>query len=62
MIARVSMFLKSRASLTCFRDYFLPGRVKDLSALGKIEKNEMGEAHSASGEEERRIQGFGEET
>ena len=24
--------LKSRASLTCFRDCFLPGRVKDLSA------------------------------
>ena len=32
MIARVSMFLKSRASLTCFRACFLPGRAKDLSA------------------------------
>jgi len=30
--ARVSMLLKSRASLTCFRACFLPGRVKDLSA------------------------------
>jgi len=34
MTARVSMFLKSRASLTCFRDCFLPGRAKDLSAPG----------------------------
>ena len=32
MIARVSMLLKSRASLTCFRGCFLPGRPKDLSA------------------------------
>jgi len=32
MTARVSMFLKSRASLTCFRDCFLPRRAKDLSA------------------------------
>ena len=31
MTARVSM-LKSRASLTCFRACFLPGRAKDLSA------------------------------
>ena len=31
-IARVSMLLKSRASLTCFRACFLPGRAKDLSA------------------------------
>jgi len=30
--ARVSMLLKSRASLTCFRACFLPGRAKDLSA------------------------------
>jgi len=30
--ARVSMSLKSRASLTCFRACFLPGRAKDLSA------------------------------
>jgi len=32
MIARVSMLLKLRASLTCFRACFLPGRTKDLSA------------------------------
>jgi len=30
--ARVSMLLKSRASLTCFQACFLPGRAKDLSA------------------------------
>jgi len=30
--ARVSIFLRSRASLTCFRACFLPGRAKDLSA------------------------------
>jgi len=32
MTARVSMLLKSRASLTCIRACFLPGRAKDLSA------------------------------
>ena len=32
MTARVSMLLKSRASPTCFRACFLPGRVKDLSS------------------------------
>ena len=32
MTARVSMFLKSRASLTCFRACYVPGRAKDLSA------------------------------
>ena len=32
MTARVSMLLKSRASLTCFRVCFLPCRAKDLSA------------------------------
>jgi len=32
MTARVSMLLKSFASLTCFRACFLPGRAKDLSA------------------------------
>ena len=32
MTARVSMLLKSRASLTCFRARFLPGRANDLSA------------------------------
>jgi len=30
--ARVSMLLKSRASLTCFRACFLPDRAKDLAA------------------------------
>ena len=30
--ARVSILLKSRASLTCFRASFLPGRTKDLLA------------------------------
>jgi len=30
--AGVAMLLKSRASLTCFRACFLPGRAKDLSA------------------------------
>ena len=32
MTAHVSMLLKSRASLTCFRTCFLPVRAKDLSA------------------------------
>jgi len=32
--ARVSMLLKLRASLTCFRVCFIPGGAKDLSALG----------------------------
>ena len=32
LTARVSMLLKSRASLTCFRACFLPGRAEDLSA------------------------------
>ena len=32
MTARVSMLLKSRASLICFRACFIPGRAKDLSA------------------------------
>ena len=31
MTARVSMLLKSRASLTCFRACFLPGWAEDLS-------------------------------
>ena len=30
--ACVSMLLKSRASLTCFRACFLPGRAEDISA------------------------------
>ena len=38
MTARVSMLLKSRASLTCFRACFLPGRAKDLSAPGNALK------------------------
>jgi hypothetical protein len=32
MTPRVSMSLKSRASLACFRASFLPDRTKDLSA------------------------------
>ena len=32
MTVRVSMLLKSCASLTCFRSCFLPGQAKDLSA------------------------------
>ena len=32
MTVRVSMLLKSRTSLTCFRACFLPGRAKILSA------------------------------
>ena len=32
MTARVSMLLKSRAFLTCFRACFLPGRAKELTA------------------------------
>ena len=32
MTARVSMLLKSPASLTFFRACFLPGRAKDISA------------------------------
>ena len=32
LAARVSILLNSRASLTCFRASFLPGRAKDLSA------------------------------
>jgi len=35
MTARVSMLLKSRASLICFRACFLTGRAKDLSAPEK---------------------------
>jgi len=33
MSGRVRILLKSRASLTCFRACFVPGRAKDLSAL-----------------------------
>jgi len=32
MTARVSMLMKSRPPLTCFRPCFLPGQAKDLSA------------------------------
>jgi len=42
MTARVSMLLKSRASLTSFRACFLPGRAKDLSAP-RVLKKEDGE-------------------
>ena len=34
MTARISMLLKSRASLKCFGACFIPGRAKDLSAPG----------------------------
>ena len=40
------MLLKSRASLTCFRTYFLPGRAKDLSAPthGKVQISRLAPA------------------
>ena len=38
MTARVSMLLKSRASLTCFRACFRPGRANDLSAPRQVRK------------------------
>jgi len=38
MTARVSMLLKSRASLTCFQACFLPGRAKDLPARQMVEQ------------------------
>ena len=37
--ASVSMLLKSRSSLTCFRACFLPFRAKDLSAPWYISKS-----------------------
>jgi len=40
MTVRVSMLLKLRASLTCFRACFLPGRAKDLSAPRYFTTNE----------------------
>jgi len=36
MTARVSMLLKSRASLTYFRACFLPGRVRTYQHPGKL--------------------------
>jgi len=36
LTGRGSMLVKSRASLTCFRVYFLPGRAKDVSAPGSL--------------------------
>ena len=36
MTARVSMLLKSRASMTCFWGCFRPGRAKDFSAPGNV--------------------------
>ena len=44
MTSRVSMLLKSRASLTCFRACFLPGRAKDLSAPRYVNYKEPTEA------------------
>jgi hypothetical protein len=45
MTARVSMLLKSRASLTCFRACFLHGQAKGLSApremLSELERSEL---------------------
>ena len=38
MTVRVSMLLKSRASLTCFRACFLPGQAKDLSAVSVLSR------------------------
>ena len=35
-MASVSMLLKSRVSLTCFRACFIPGRAKELSATRYI--------------------------
>ena len=37
MTARVSILLKSRASLVCFLACFLPGRAKDLPAPRYVE-------------------------
>jgi len=42
MTARVSMLLKSRASLTCFRTCALPGRAKDLSAPRYLCRRKLG--------------------
>ena len=36
MTARISMLMKSRATLKCFRACFLPGQAKDLSAPGNL--------------------------
>ena len=43
MTARVSILLKSRASLTCFRACFLPGRAKDLSATRVLLQHTSGQ-------------------
>jgi len=51
MTARVSMLLKSRASLTCFRACFLPGRAKDLSVPRYIKHKEWRQTRSIHGEE-----------
>jgi len=53
MTTRVSMLLKWRASLTCFRACFLPGRAKDLSAprynnMGLARNIFCSESHSAN--------------
>jgi len=41
MTARVSMLLKSPASLSCFRACFFPVRAKDLSAPGGSRSQEL---------------------
>ena len=47
MTARASMLLKSRASLTCFRACFLPGRAKDLSAPRYLTSTNVSEKPAA---------------
>ena len=45
------MLLKSRASLTCFRTCFLPGRAKDLSAPRYREEGITVPVHARRGPE-----------
>jgi len=47
MTARVSMLLKSRASVTCFRCYFIPGRAENLSAPRYLSQMGWGETETA---------------
>ena len=42
MAVRLSMLLKSHASVTCFRACFLPDRAKDLSASRSITRKKCG--------------------
>jgi len=61
LTARVSMWLKSSASLTCFRACFLLGRAKDLSAARYINKEDgsQGSEMADTGLESRAVTGFG---